>query len=106
MPRAVEPFGREVGVSNSTLYTIGTVLNHARDHDLGVDLLVDGTWVSGVVAAVDGFGVVLAANGDQHAVIRMEAISAVKIAEGIAPRHEIPAGAHPMPGPRPAGARD
>jgi len=89
-------------VSSSTLYTIGTVLNHARDNGLEVDVLVSGHWLSGVVAAVDGFGVVLASNGDQHAVIRMEAVSAVKIAQGMLRRTEIPAGAHPMPGPRPA----
>jgi len=89
-------------VNSSTLYTIGTVLNHACDHTLEVDVLVEGQWLSGVVAAVDGFGVVLAAHGDQHAVIRMEAISAVKIAQALAPRTEITVGAHPMPGPRPS----
>jgi hypothetical protein len=87
-------------VSISTLYTIGTVLNHARDNGLRVELLVAGQWLSGVVAAADGHGVVLAACGDQHAVVRMEAISAVRIAEALAPRTQIPAGAHPMPGPR------
>lgn len=93
-------------MGNSTLYTIGTVLNHARDHGFEVEVLVAGHWLTGVVAAVDGFGVVLASNGDQHAVIRMEAVSAVKIGEGFVRRTEIPAGAHPMPGPQPAGARD
>lgn len=88
-------------MGNSTLYTIGTVLNHARDNGLEVDVLVAGHWLTGVVAAVDGFGVVLASDGDQHAVVRMEAVSAVKIAGGIVQRNEIRAGAHPMPGPRP-----
>ena len=89
-------------MSRSTLYTVGTVLNHACDNTLEVDVLVEGQWLNGVVVAVDGFGVVLAAQGAQHAVIRMEAISAVKIAEAVAPRSEITVGAHPMPGPRPS----
>jgi sRNA-binding regulator protein Hfq len=93
-------------VGSSTLYTVGTVLNHARDNGLEVDVLVSGLWLSGLVAAVDGFGVVLASDGDQHAVIRMEAVSAVRIAEGIVQHSEIPAGAHPMPGPRTAGDDD
>lgn len=84
-------------MGSSMLYTIGTVLNHARDNGLEVDLLVAGHWLSGVVAAVDGFGVVLAAHGDQHAVVRMEAVSAVKIAEGVPQRNELAADAHPMP---------
>ncbi len=66
---------------------------------------MSGHWLSGVVAAVDGFGVVLASNGDQHAVIRMEAVSAVKIAQSMLRRTEIPAGAHPMPGPGRPGTR-
>lgn len=93
-------------MTNSTLYTVGTVLNHAHDHGLEVEVLVEGQWLSGVVAGVDGFGVVLAADADQHAVVRIEAVSAVKIAQGIVQRAEIPAGAHPMPGPRDADARN
>ncbi|GCD89931.1 hypothetical protein [Nocardioides sp. LS1] len=90
----------------STLYTIGTVLNRAYDNGLEVELLVDGHWITGVVAAVDGFGVVLASNGDRHAVVRMEAVSAVTIAERVPQREEITVGAHPMPGPAQAYAQD
>jgi sRNA-binding regulator protein Hfq len=91
-------------MSSSMLYTIGTALNHARDNGLEVSLLVEGQWVSGLVAAVDGFGVLLATEGD-HAVVRVEAVSAVRIAGAVPHRTEIPAAAHPMPGPQ-AGARN
>lgn len=86
-------------MSGSTLYTIGTMLNHARDNGLEVDLLVAGQWLSGVVAAVDGYGVVLASNDSRHAVIRLEAVSAVKVAEYVPHHTEIAAGARPMTGP-------
>ena len=86
-------------MDGSTLYTIGTMLNHACDKGLEVDLLVAGQWLSGVVAAVDGYGVVLASNDDRHAVIRLEAVSAVKVAERIPQHTEIAAGARPMTGP-------
>lgn len=90
-------------MGSSTLYTIGTMLNRARDNGLEVDLLVAGQWLTGVVAAVDGYGVVLASNDDRHAVIRLEAVSAVKVAGRVPDHTEITAGAHPMAGPsRPA----
>ena len=60
-------------MADSMLYTIGTALHHARDHALPVQLLVGGTWLSGVVVAIDGFGVVLSAHDDEHAVVRLEA---------------------------------
>jgi sRNA-binding regulator protein Hfq len=75
-------------MSNSMLYTIGTALNHARDNGLTVHLLVGGQWVSGLVTAVDGFGVLLSSEGD-HAVIRVEAVSAVRIVGGVPHRTEI-----------------
>ncbi|MFC4785254.1 hypothetical protein ACT8ZV_12310 [Nocardioides sp. MAHUQ-72] len=92
-------------MSGSMLYTIGTALNHARDHALEVDLLVGGQWMTGVVAAVDGFGVLLVSDGD-HAVVRAEAVSAVRIAGGPPQRSEIAAHVRPMPGPEPAATRD
>ena len=45
--------------SDSVLYTIGTALNRAHDNDVPVQILVEGQWLSGRVAAVDGHGVVL-----------------------------------------------
>lgn len=82
------------------LYTIGTALNRARDNDIPVDILVGGTWISGRVVAVDGFGVVLSDGDREHSVIRVEAVSAVRILAAPPSRTSIPAGARPMPGPR------
>ena len=95
-------------MGSSTLYTIGTVApNHVAGNGRSRSSPARGRSLAHRCrGAVDGFGVVLASNGDQHAVVRMEAVSAVKIAEGIIHRNEIPAGAHPMPGPRPPGACD
>jgi sRNA-binding regulator protein Hfq len=87
--------------SDSTLYTIGTALNRAKDNDIPVQILVEGSWISGTVTAVDGFGVVLSSDELEHAVIRVEAVSAVKIAT-VAPHRTPIQAAHPMPGPRAA----
>ena len=87
--------------NDSTLYTIGTALNRARDNDTPVRILVGGEWIAGRVVAIDGFGVVLNSEEREHSVIRIEAVHAVKIAT-IAPiRTPITAAAMPMPGPRP-----
>lgn len=87
------------------IYTIGTALNRAKDNDVPVDILVEGMWVAGHVMAVDGHGVVLHADDDQHSVIRIESISAVTI-RSAAPhgvhRDQITERVHVMPGPRPA----
>ena len=88
-------------VSDSTLYTIGTALNRACDNAVPVHVLVEGEWLSGQVVAVDGFGVVLSSAESEHAVIRVEAVSAVRIGSSAPLRTPITA-ARPMPGPRPA----
>ena len=46
-------------MSDSTIYTIGTVLRRAQDNDLPVDVLAEGQWLAGRVLALDGHGVVL-----------------------------------------------
>ena len=89
-------------MSDSTLYTIGPALNRARDNQVPVELLVEGSWLRGLVVAVDGFGVVLSSEEQEHSVVRIEAVSAVKIMTTAPMRAPITAGAHPMPGPRPA----
>ena len=86
------------------LYTIGTALNRARDNGFGVEVLVEGMWLRGQVLAVDGFGLCLHSDDDQHSVVRIESIAAVTVCAA-APRHiAIPSGsfdgAHAMPGPR------
>ena len=96
---------------SSTLYTIGTALSRAQDADVAVQLLVAGQWVRGRVSALDGHGVVLHGDGDELAIIRMQAIDAVRVADAEAfegrpqveaapeaPGHPMPSGqAHPMP---------
>jgi sRNA-binding regulator protein Hfq len=76
--------------SDSVLYTIGTALNRARDNDVPVQLLVEGQWLSGRVAAVDGHGVVLHSDDSEHAVVRMVSISAVRV-------FTAPPGRSPLP---------
>lgn len=90
-------------MSDSTIYTIGTALNRARDNDVPVQVLVDGQWMTGHVLAVDGFGVVLQSEGLEHSVVRMESVAAVKIfSQAPIRRAPIEAAARPMPGPRQA----
>ncbi|MGH3330748.1 MAG: hypothetical protein ACRDPJ_05510 [Nocardioidaceae bacterium] len=86
--------------SDSTLYTIGTALNRARDNEVPVEILVEGSWIPGLVVAVDGFGVVLQSEDREHSVIRVENISAVKIATTAPQRTPITAAVHEMPAPR------
>jgi hypothetical protein len=91
-------------MSDSTIYTIGTALNRAHDNDVAVQILVEGQWLTGNVAAVDGHGVVLSCDELEHAVVRMDSVAAVRVftaAPGLTP---LPAGATPMPGPR--GSRE
>ena len=91
-------------MNDSTIYTIGTELNRAADNDVTVQVLVSGEWISGTVVAVDGHGVVLHSAELEHAVVRMEAIAAVRVFTEAPGRVPITAGARPMPGPR--GAED
>ena len=41
-------------MQSSTILHIGTALNRAHDHDAIVEVLVEGQWLTGVVAGVDG----------------------------------------------------
>lgn len=63
----------------STIYTMGTALNRAHDHHLRVAILVDGQWMHGHVAGLDGHGVVLDHDGAEHSVVKIDRISAVRI---------------------------
>jgi len=96
----------------SMQYTIGTALDRARDAGHIVEVLVDGNWVKGSVVANDGQGAVLDHEGKEHAIVRLERISAVRVAARAPMLHPVPAGfgaddrlsdeAIPMPGPRAA----
>jgi hypothetical protein len=89
--------------SDSVLYTVGTALNRAMDNGIPVQILVEGQWVSGIVGAVDGHGVVLASQDtDEHCVVRIGSVAAVRMyaaLPGSNPHTPIGAGATAMPMP-------
>src|SRR4051794_14996360 len=101
---------------SSIQYTIGTALDRAREGGLPVEVLVEGNWLEGLVVASDGHGVVLENGGEDHFVVRLERVSAVRVSAE-APRMGVVVdpdlrdldlrdldlrmeGAVPMPGPR------
>jgi hypothetical protein len=77
-------------MQSSTILTMGTALNRAHDHDAIVEVLVGGQWLTGEVAGVDGYGVVLVDAQNDHSVVRMDAISAVRVPGRLA-EHQIEA---------------
>jgi sRNA-binding regulator protein Hfq len=83
--------------SDSVLSTIGTALNRAHDNDVAVQILVEGQWLEGRVAAVDGHGVVLHSDADEHSVIRMGSVSAVRVFTAAPQRTPLASMARPMP---------
>jgi hypothetical protein len=99
-----------VGSASSMQYTIGTALDRAHEAGHPVELLVESHWVQGSVVANDGMGVVLEKGDHEHCVVRLDRISAVRVATEAPTRRRIPAGhgvtepefdgAMPMPGPR------
>jgi sRNA-binding regulator protein Hfq len=90
-------------MQSSTLYTIGTALDRAKDNNLPVDVLVEGHWLTGLVAATDGHGVLLDCEGREHALIRMTNVAAVRI-HTPPPRTQITVDAHAMTPSSPYGA--
>lgn len=103
---------------SSMQYTIGTALERAREQGHPVRVLVQGEWLGGLVVACDGLGVVLEDDEYEHAVIRLENVSAVRVQASSPLRRRIPStptgrgfegqtvdGAMPMPGPRRAASR-
>lgn len=85
----------------STMYTIGTALSRAEQNAIPVEVLVGGHWLSGHIVASDGIGVVLSNAGEEHSVVRMDSISAVRVFTE-APIGKDVVEARPMPRPRPA----
>jgi hypothetical protein len=90
---------------SSMLYTMGMALSRALDNKATVDVLVDGEWLSGSVVLYDGMGVVLD-NGEEHSIVKVEHITAVKVMSISPMRAELEGRANafgepmPMPGPR------
>jgi hypothetical protein len=97
--------------STSMQYTIGTALSRAQEQGHRVEVLAEGHWLTGLVVASDGVGVVLDDGGTDHAIVRLESVAAVRvrtaspfrrsIREHVAPAAGRTAdGAVPMPPPR------
>ena len=96
---------------SSMMYTIGTALERAREAGSTVEVLVDNHWLSGLVVAADGIGVVLDNCGEEHCVVRLECIAAVRVGARAPMLRRIQGGqggqgdgARPMPGPQTASA--
>jgi len=66
-------------MSGSLLFTIGTALSRAHQDGLTVHVLVEGEWIGGQVAWQDGQGVLIVTETDEHAVVRLSSISAIKV---------------------------
>lgn len=64
---------------SSMVYTIGTALSRARDSEVPVAVLVESHWLTGHVVAIDAHGVVLESEGEEHCVVRLESVSAVRV---------------------------
>jgi hypothetical protein len=66
----------------STIFTIGTALRRAESNNMPVEVLVQGHWLSGLVAGLDGHGLVLSTH-TEHSVVRLESIIAVRIPDTV-----------------------
>ncbi len=62
---------------SSTLFTVGTLLRHAQDAHSPVRVLVQGTWLDGIIVGADGLGVVLDDGNGQQVLVRLDSIVAV-----------------------------
>jgi hypothetical protein len=88
--------------NDSVLYTVGTALSRAQSNGTSVQLLVEGQWLSGRVAAVDGHGVVLVSDEDEHCVIRIGSVTVVRMVAEASQHAPLPSAAGPTARPMPA----
>ena len=88
--------------NSSTILTVGTALRHAQDGAARVHVLLGGTWMTGSVIGVDGEGAVLESDNGDTTVVRMQAITAVRVEE-LGKRR--PQAAWPEQGPDMSGER-
>lgn len=86
---------------SSMLYTMGMAISRAEDLGFDVQVLVDGHWIEGRIAAQDGVGLVLEHDSSEHSVVKMDRIAAVRVMSESPYRQELASAAMPMPGPRP-----
>jgi hypothetical protein len=59
--------------------TVGSTLGRAWDQNQEVDVLVEGHWLGGRIAALDGTGIALDSDDFERYVVRLEMISVVRI---------------------------
>ncbi|MFT3874705.1 MAG: hypothetical protein QM714_18985 [Nocardioides sp.] len=82
-------------MSGSNVYTVGSALRQAENDDLSVSLLVGGEWFSGAVAGLDGDGVMLS-SVESDVLVRLTAISAVRMGQASAAVAPAPAPVAPV----------
>ena len=64
---------------SSMQVTIGSTLSRAWDQSQDVDVLVQGQWLSGRIANLDGMGLAIDSDNFERYVVRLEMISVVRI---------------------------
>ena len=64
---------------SSMQVTVGSTLGRAWDQNQDVDVLVEGQWISGRIAALDGMGVAIDGYDFERYVVRLETVSVVRI---------------------------
>ena len=69
--------------NSSTILTVGTALRHAQDGGVQVHVLVGGCWMTGLVIGVDGEGAVLETDDGDTTVVRIQAVTAVRVEQVI-----------------------
>ena len=62
---------------SSTLFTVGTLLRHAQDAAAPVRVLVQGSWLEGVIVGADGMGVIIDDRAGQQVLVRLDSVVAV-----------------------------
>jgi hypothetical protein len=66
-------------MKSSVIFSMGTALSRAKEHDLPVAVLVANEWLRGRVLAIDGHGLLLETDSSEHCVVRLEAVSAARV---------------------------
>ena len=64
---------------SSMQVTVGSALGRAWDQNQDVDVLVEGVWLSGRIAALDGMGVAIDGENFERYVVRLDQVSVVRI---------------------------
>jgi hypothetical protein len=77
-------------MSTSQIFTIGTALRRAEDNGVPVEVLVEGQWLRGDIAGLDGDGLVLVTPERTQCVVRNAHISVVRILANLSFDDEAP----------------